>query len=186
MLCNVVVCNEIMYCAIPYYAKGEYCAMPVSSFNCQSTGQFDLSDIRMFSSAGIPNEFALEYQFMFWYPTFTLTNVPLTVSRNLNLYGDKYFLGEVAYINFGAIAAVDFIQYDVHQGRFCLGLPVPVFINANNNTSANTFTGVFNSDRLRARSLFWDLTDGVTMRLDIAWVFQTIEYLPGQTNLEVI
>lgn len=160
--------------------------MPLTSFNCQNVGSFDLSDVTMFSSASIYNEYGLEYQYLIWYPTFVLTNIPLSVSRDLKAYGTKYYLGEVAYINFGAIAATEFVQFDIHQGKLCAGLPVPIFINNTDNQDGSVSYGLQLMDRLRARSLSWSFSAGVTFRLDIAWVRFNINYIPGQTSLEII
>lgn len=143
--------------------------MPLNTYQCQSTGEWDAIELTPFSSAGIFSATANVYQFLVWYPIFTLVEIPLTVSRDFRYFGNKHYLGEIAYLNFGGVVETQYIQWQRHQGKLSLALPVPVFdrsVTAQNYSSF--FNGLFPPIQ-RARSLSWDLHPGVEWTLEIAW-----------------
>lgn len=160
--------------------------MPQNTYLKTSKGEWDAIELRPFSSAGILDANFNIYQFIIWTAYFELITVPLRITRNLKYFGEQYYLGEVAYLHFGRVVETFYLRYKFQQTKVCVALPVPLFDATDSTNYQGIGVGSNFQNLMRARSLIWDLEDGVEVRLTIDWQFAGLPYDPQIHILKVI
>lgn len=159
--------------------------MPIILFQANSRGSLNIKDLLDLSEA-FPIAFpVLEYRFAYWYPRITLTNIPINTSQALNSFGNKFYLGQVAFLNHGFINSVEYLAYRQQQFTPKAALPVPIFQNPEDATGF-LFNGSLFSGVERATEIAWDLRDGVSFQLEILYLLGNLRYGDGITQLQVI
>lgn len=167
--------------------------MPISTFQRGHQGSWDAFELTPFS-AGVPVPVGeggffgdRRFEFLIWYPRIILRSIPDLVSRDLKYYGNKHYLGEVAFINFGHIDSVHYLNYERQQFPYHLAFPVPVFESPNTPSSDVPLSINFSLPSFnRARSMQWDLKQGVSITIEVVWLKVSFGYNDNFGFLRVI
>lgn len=161
--------------------------MPTRTFSSLVQDNFDAIDLEFFSAAKPrPNSADVNYEFIYWIPSFWLRTIPPTISRKLKDYGDKYYLGEVAFLNFGEVVKTEYLSFERQQSELCLALPLPLFESYDEQNEYATTNYIFQPGAIRARSLKWDVESGVEFDLNIRYLKSAFVYRPGISNVTVM